>query len=178
MFLRKVYQQWRTFFWLILIALCAQFFFMVKGIENVPFFLYHMYSAAHQPKDSFNVILIKTPKGYPDLSRLSGREFEMLMNNVPNYIKMKRNSNLDNIIPTVESRFKGRVTENTWRFLQQGLINDSTDLSGYPGWWQRYYTSIFGDSLDSVSLISTYIFYQPAFSKSPVDSVIFNLQIQ
>src|SRR5436190_3859137 len=105
MYLRKVYKEWRTFFWVIIIAISAQLFFMVKGISNVPFFLYHMYSYAHQPKDSFNVILIKTTDGYLDPYQLSGREAEMLMKNIPYFMTQKDKGWKDGVSLAVERRF-------------------------------------------------------------------------
>ncbi|MBC7887840.1 MAG: hypothetical protein H7Z13_08110 [Ferruginibacter sp.] len=173
MFLKKVYQQWRAFFWAIIIALAAQFFFMAKGIENVPFFIYSMYSYAHQPQDSFNVILVKTQGGYLNPYQLSGRESEMLMNNISYFSKMKKLAYQDYITPTVERRFKNKLPINTYNFVERGLVNNHLQFSKYTGWWKRYLATVYKNPFDSVMVVSAYIQYQPEFSKSPVDSVIF-----
>ncbi len=178
MFLIKVYKQWKAFFWGIIIALVAQFFFMAKAIENIPFFLYHMYGYAHMPKDSINVILVKTPDGYMNPFELSGRESEMLMNNILYYTKMKRNNWNDYLIPTVEKRFLNRMPANTFRFLQQGLINDSIDFSRYTDWWVRYLKTVSKKSYDSVTVVSGYIKYNPVLSKTPFDSIIFTAHLK
>jgi len=178
MFLIKVYKQWKAFFWVILIALVTQFFFMVKGIQNIPFFLYHMYGYAHQSRDSINVILVKTPDGYMNPFELSGRESEMLMYNVLDYIKMKRNDWKDDLIPTVKKRFSNRVSASTYNFLQKGLVNDSSNFSKYYDWWQRYFNAVYSNSYDSVSVISAYIYYKPRYARSPKDSIIFTVHLK
>lgn len=178
MFLSRVYKQWKTFFWAIILALVFQFFFMVKGVENIPFFLYHMYAYAHQPKDSFNVILVKTPKGYLNPFEFSGRESEMLMNNTLYFIKMKKNHWNDPLIPTIEKRFFNRFTSNTYQYLKQGLVNDSISFEGYCNWWKRYFISIHQLSYDSISIVSGYVKYQPNFSKSPIDSTVFTVHLK
>jgi len=178
MFLIKVYKQWKAFFWVIIIALLAQFFFMAKAIENIPFFLYHMYSYAHQPKDSIPVVLIKTSDGYLNPFELSGRESELLMNNILYYTKMKKNNWNDPLIPTVEKRFSKRVPANTLLYLQQGLVNDSIDFSGYTDWWLRYFKTVAKKSYDSATVVSGYVKYNRVLSKSPSDSIIFTAQIK
>ncbi|MEP7109038.1 MAG: hypothetical protein ABI760_13680 [Ferruginibacter sp.] len=178
MFLKKVYLQWRSFFWVIIFALIAQFFFMAKGIENIPFFLYHMFSYAHQPKDSFNVILIKTQDGYLDPHELSSRESEMLMNNIPYFNQIKKNAWKDFLIPTVEKRFGNRLPMDIYNHLQGGLVNDSMAFSNYTSWWQRYFKRVYNHSFDSVSVVSGYVHYNPGFSKSPVDSIIFTCRFR
>lgn len=178
MFLLKVYQQWRAFFWVILFAFTAQFFFMVKGIENIPFFLYHMYSYPHVSKDSFNVILIKTQGRYLDPYKLSGRESEMLMNNVSHYNQMKKKSWNEPITQTVTERFKNRVPGNTYNYLQKSLVNDSASFSRYINWWEKYFSRIYSGSNDSVVIVSGFVHYRPVFSKSSQDSILFTCFIK
>ena len=90
MFLKRVYAEWRLLFWCLLLLMTAQFFFMAKGIENVPFFLYHMFSKDHQPVDSTAVYLVKTRDGYLNHKQLSNREDEMLMNSAAYYYRLKQ----------------------------------------------------------------------------------------
>ena len=178
MYLRKVYKEWRGFFWLIIIAISTQLFFMTKGVSNIPFFLYHMYSYAHQPKDSFNVLLIKTKDGYLDPYRVSGRESEMLMKNIPYFMLQKNRGWKDDISLTVEKRFKNQLPGPVYDYLHRGLVNDTTAFLKYPRWWQQYFDRTYHQSFDTVAVISTYIKYQPNFSKSPVDSTIFTAQFK
>ncbi|MBK7434979.1 MAG: hypothetical protein IPI66_14555 [Chitinophagaceae bacterium] len=90
MFLKRLYTGWRPLFWLLLLLLLAQSFFMYKGIQNLPFFLYHMYSKEHRPQDSIPVYLLKTPYGYLDHKQLSNREEELFLNTVAYYQNLQR----------------------------------------------------------------------------------------
>src|SRR5690349_21849385 len=106
-------------FWALMVLLLAQFFFMSKAIENIPAFLYNMYSKQHEPMDSIPVFLVKTPKGYLNVKQLSGREEEMLMNTVSYYVKLKRSG--DVTIEAVQKRFN-RFSPNTYQYLQKHLL--------------------------------------------------------
>lgn len=178
MFITKVFNQWKAFFWVIIIACFAQFFFMAKGIENIPFFLYHMYGYAHQPMDSLKVILVKTPDGYLNPFELSGRESEMLMNNVMYYDQMKKQNWKDDLIPTIYNRFSKRLPISTYNYLQKGLVNDSIALSKYTDWWQQYFNKVHCNSYDSVSVVLGYVYYYPGHIKSPIDSIIFTSHLK
>ncbi len=175
MYLQKVYRQWKLLFWIIMIAIFCQAFFMVKGIENIPFFLYQMFGSVQSTNDSINVILIKTPEGYFNTNKLSGREREMLMNNTSYFIDRKRQSPIDPLSQTLDDRFKNRVNDKTYHYLQQSLLNDSVHLNAYPGWWNRYFQHMQNSRYSSVSIVSTYIHFNSAIYKSPEDSVVFTV---
>lgn len=178
MFLKKVYKEWRALFWAILVFIAAQAFFMYKGIENVPFFIYSMFSTVHPVKDSAEVILIKTKDGYISPFLQSNREAEMLINNVPYYNQLKRNGYADGINETIERRFKNRLPASQYKFVFDGLSNDSIAVNKYPQWWADYFSSVFDEGLDSVEVVKSYIYYQPSFHKSLVDSVIFSVSLK
>ena len=159
-------------FWVLIVLLLAQAFFMAKGIQNVPAFLYHMYSKDHQPMDSIPVILVKTPKGYLNVKQLSGREEEMLMNSVSYYVKLKRSG--DVTIEAVQKRFS-RFSPGTYQYLQQHLLNDQDAMDQFPNWWYKYFKTV-NENTDSITVVQSYVYSKYPYNKSPQDSVIFSIK--
>ncbi|HMO60645.1 MAG TPA: hypothetical protein PKC39_04545 [Ferruginibacter sp.] len=176
MFLKKVYTTWPALFWGILIFIGAQAFFMYKGIQTIPFFIYSMFSTPHPVQDSVEVVLIKTENGYISPFNFSNREAEMLLNNVPYYSLLKQQGS-DITLPTVESRFKNRLSPPLYQRVLQALVNDSAAVNRYPQWWAKYFTSVQAVNRGTVQLVKSYMLYQPALHKSPKDSVIFSVQL-
>lgn len=156
--------------------MAAQLFFMIRGIENIPFFLYHMYSQQHPAKDSSAVYLIKTRDGYFDHKQLSNREQEILMNPVIYYVNLKKDG--DGTFETVEKRFAKRVPATTLTYLKQQLGNDSISLAKFPSWWGTYFKSVSKINEDSVSVVKTYVYSKPPYRKSATDSLIFTLKLK
>ncbi|MEO6233135.1 MAG: hypothetical protein ABJB11_06785 [Ferruginibacter sp.] len=175
MYLQIVYRQWKLLCWIIISAIFFQAFFMAKGIENMPFFLYHMFGSVQSSNDSINVILIKTSEGYFNTNQLSGREREMLMNNISYFIERKKQGFSDPLGQTVANRFKNRVSNTTYNYLQKSLLNDSAHLAAYPGWWKHYFDQVQNKKYASVEIVSTYIHFNSSMYKSQTDSVVFTV---
>ncbi len=176
MYLSKVYRDWKFLFWLIITGMVLQAYSMYKGIENVPFFLHNMFSTTHAAADSVKVYLVKTNAGYFNTSNLSGRENEMLMNNVAYYHDRSRNRFRDPLIPTVESRFKDRVGDSTYQYLRGSLSNSIRSFEKFPAWWGRYFMQVQARSFPEITLVSTFIYFQPSIYKSSVDEIVFSVQ--
>ena len=146
------------FFWGILFFIAGQAFFMFKGIENIPFFLYHMFSTTHAPADSVQVLLIETPRGYFNTNRLSGREREMLLNTAGYYAESKDRGFQDPLIPTVRRRFASRVDSSALINYEEQLVNSPGAFDRFPAWWLRYFNSILDQHFDSLRVISTFVY--------------------
>jgi hypothetical protein len=174
MFLKRLYREWRALFWLVLVFILSQAFFMYKGIENVPFFLYHMYSQKHEHKDSATVLLVKTEQGYLFTKSFSNRQEELLLNAAGYYISLK-NSARDTILPVVESRFKNRLPAGIYTKLEQQLSNSPAAINSFPAWWGRYFYSIRSSTKGPVSLVQSRVSLSPPYAKSPADSIIFTI---
>ncbi len=172
MFLKRLYKEWRLLFWVLIGFMLAQVFFMAKGIQNVPVFLYNMYSTVHQPMDSFPVILIKKNGGYVNHKQLSGREQEMLLNSVSFYLNLKRTGD-SGMLQSVDDRFNRFSSSKTLNYLHRHLVNDGTSLSTFADWWQRYYQAITGDK-QPVTVVRSYVYFKAPYTKSTSDSVIFS----
>ena len=158
MYLSKVYRQWRLFFWAILVFIAGQFFFMFKGIQNIPFFLYHMFSTTHAPADSVQVFLVKTPQGYFNTNELGGREREMLLNNLGYYFAGKAAGFKDPLQPTVYHRLASRWPEQHRKFISEGLLNSPQAFNSFPAWWQRYFDQIQNAHADSIQVVSAFVY--------------------
>jgi hypothetical protein len=163
-------------FWLVLVFLFAQAFFMAKGIENVPFFLYYMYGKKHPPRDSIGVYLIKTPQGYFNHKKLSNREQEILTNTVSYYVNLRRDG--DGIGESVKKRFQKWVSASNYEYMLTHLKNDSSSLASFPQWWGRYFQSVTNSGYDSVHVVKTYVYSKPPYHKFETDSLIFTVKLQ
>lgn len=157
MFLTKVYREWKLFFYVIIVFIAGQAFFMFKGIENVPFFLYHMFSTPHAPADSVHVLLVNTPHGYFNTNKLSGREREMLLNSANYYDESKQRNFQDPLVMTVRKRIAPIADSTELAQMEKKLVNQPAAFDEFPAWWLRYFNSIQGQRFDSVQVISTFI---------------------
>ena len=163
-------------FWVVLIFILAQAFFMFKGIENVPFFLYHMYGQKHPPRDSIGVYLIKTSKGYFDHKKLSNREQEILTNSVSYYVNLKNAG--DDINESIKKRFGKIVGGSGYEYLQRHLSNDSLAMAKFPEWWGKYFKSVADTDYNLVSVVKSYVYSKPPYNKSVTDSLIFTIKLR
>lgn len=137
-------------FWIVVIFLCGQLFFMYKGIENVPFFLYHMFSTRHPARESYHVLAIKTEKGLFPRQQLSNREYELLIGSAEYYKQLKISG--DPTAKNLENRL-GRTGNKLMPFAKERLLNDSADLANYPEWWARYFAEVTGNRYLEASLV-------------------------
>jgi hypothetical protein len=177
MFFNQLYRNWRPFFWIVVVWVGAQFFFMFKGIENAPFFIYSMFSTPHPERAAYPVVFIRSENGYIDPFQFSNRQAELLLNNVPFYARMRQNGYTDDINVTIEKRFAARVSPETLQALYTRLSNDSTRVQAFPGWWGRYFGSIAPKGIGQVSLVESSVRFPPSnFEKSPDDSLIFTFK--
>lgn len=177
MLLTRIYKEWRLLFWALLLFMAAQLFFMAKGIENVPFFLYHMYSKAHQPVDSIAVYLVKGPYGlYLNHKQFSNREEEMLMNSIGYYVNLKKAGK--QALATVEQRLRGRLPAAGYDYMLAHLTNDDAAIAAFPLWWARYFQSVTDNNIDYVSVVRSYVYASPPYNKSLTDSLVFTVNLR
>ncbi len=177
MSLKKIYTQWPLAFWAVLLFIAAQAFFMAKGVENVPFFLYHMYGQKHPPRDSIGIYLVKTADGYFNHKKLSNRGEEILMNSVSYYVNLQYAGH-DGINESIKKRFEKIVSGKGYEYLQKHLANDSVAISNFPQWWSRYFSSVSNIHTGSVSVIKTYVYSKAPYNKCGTDSLIFTINLK
>jgi hypothetical protein len=172
LFLKRLYNEWRLLFWVVIFFAVGQASFMYKGIKNIPFFLYFMYGQKHPKQDNIDVLLIKTNNAYFNHQRLSGREQELLLNtiNIYNNIKTKGDGTFINI----DNRFSNA---NTKAYLHKMLCNDSVALQQFPNWWAGYFKQVSNIKNDSVTVVKSSVSTTYPYTKSPIDSIIFTVKI-
>ena len=175
MFLQKVYKEWRLFFWVLVCFITCQLYFIYKGIENAPFFVYGMFAGVYPEKDSFNVLLIKTDKGLVSPFKLSNREAEMLTNNIPAYQQLKNNGGDSGLNKTIYKRFNSFLSPQNYQFVFNGLSNNSSAVNNYPDWWSKYFQSASKEKFDTVSVIKSTVSYLPTFKKSTLEVIVFTV---
>jgi hypothetical protein len=173
MFLKQLYHQWRAMFWVVLLFIIAQVFFICKGIENTPFFLYNMFSTVHTKKEKIPIYLIKTTNGYFNPFNNSNRAAEMLLNNIDLYQYMQQHQYVDPIFKTIQNRFGNKITQQQLHTIIANLCNDSMATAAYPTWWGNYFSSIQVDKKQKIELIKTTVIYYNMLQKSNIDSTIF-----
>lgn len=163
-------------FWILMLFIAGQVFFMIKGIENIPFFLYNMYGQDHPAKDSNVVFLVKTNEGYFNHKNLSNREQELLLNSVSYYVNLKHDG--DGITQSIQKRFANKINATGLDNLTNRLSNGSKALTDFPQWWGRYFQSVSKNKYNSVSVIKSYIYADKAHTKSDYDSLIFSIKLR
>jgi hypothetical protein len=173
MFVQRLYREWRPLCWALLLLLAAQVFFMYKGIENVPFFLYHMYAGAHPGADSQTVYWVKTPAGYVNNRHFSNRQQELLYNTL-GYFAALRHSPRDTVLQVVEARFGGRVSPGLYRHMVGSLANGPAAIDSFPAWWGRYFRSVYPGQ-GPVQVVQGRVSLHPPFRRSPIDSILFTI---
>lgn len=159
-------------FWTVIALLALQSFFMAKGIENVPFFLYHMFSDDHEPKQQYAVKAIKIGDVYYDHNQLSNREYELLIGSADWYLALKEKG--DPLKQTIQRRTAG-LGEKTYQYFIRQLTNDSLALNKFPAWWADYFYLVTGIREREISLVTYQVTYNPKVSRMSADSILFTV---
>jgi hypothetical protein len=173
-FLKRLYQEWRVMFWIVVIFISFQMLFIYKGIENIPFFLYHMFSTRHTTKQVYKIYAIRIDSNYYDVTKLSNRENEMLIGSAERYVQLKGMP--DPIRHVIDSRFS-KAGEELRGYLYRQLLNDSSIIGGYPEWWARYFSKVSGIKVRRVSLVTFDVAFAPHLHKQSDDSILFTVKL-
>lgn len=171
MFLKKLYYRWRFMFYIVLLFLLGQFYFMYKGIETMPFFLMHMYSAPNATLSSFHQRhLFINGKDF-DLRLLSDREKEMLMGSLNYFLGLRKSNFFATDTNSIKKRFKDRLPASWYAYIYKNLTNASITDSTYLDWWCRYASKVCSQKVNSFYLINTTIIWNSSI-RSIADSAL------
>lgn len=163
MFLKDLYRRWRTMFYMVLLFLFGQFYFMYKGIETMPFFLMHMYSAPDTTVNSFHEKHLFINGKKFDIRSLSDRETETLMGSLDYFSNLKKSNFYATDTNSIRKRFKKRLPAKWYNYVYQKLTNASLNDTTYLNWWCRYASKVCGEKVNSFYLINTTIVCDPFF---------------
>jgi hypothetical protein len=158
-FLIKVYRQNKLLFCFFSLFILGQAFFFYKGVETTPFYLYGMYSAKQSPKKTYPVFIIEINGKEFNYDKLPSASREMIISSLEHYRTLEENNFRDTILPVIEKRFKGKVTEETFQVIANRLTNDSTDRIPYQNWLKEYLKETTGEEIKSLRVFTKQFSY-------------------
>jgi len=162
MFLKKLYREWRTAFYAVVVFALLQAFFMYKAVETVPFFLYNMYSTPQLHRDSTTRVLV-TINGTPfDPATLSGREQETLIGSFDYFERLKKNNFYATDSATISKRLKNKLPSGLFKSVFGRLTNRSVNDSVFLEWWGRYLSEVSGRRVDAFTIVRSSVAWTPA----------------
>lgn len=163
MFLKKLYSQWRSMFYFLLVLIACQVFFMYKGVETIPFFLFHMYSTRQPALDTTIQTKIFIRGKEFDTRKLTGREKETLMGSLSYFYRLRENNFHATDSATIASRLKGILNPGMYDKVYSRLTNSKIDDKVFFDWWQKYLSRVSGQTADTFSILKSTIIWQPSY---------------
>lgn len=144
------------------LAFCVgQAFFMTKGVETVPFFLFGMYSEPVEQAVPRGLMIEEN--GQPlDLGELSGLQKDAILTPVYRYLRLHDAHFEDPILPAVRKRFEGSVSAETYFTLRERLSNAPADKENFHRWFRSYLESVYGRKMGVLRVYRVGISYDGA----------------
>lgn len=161
MFLKKLYHQWPKMFYVVLLFITAQAFFMYKGVETVPFFLFSMYAVKLPPSNTTYSITVYVNGKKAIADNIISRESETLMGSFDYYMSLKNRHFLATDSATIAKRFKGRLPEKLYNMIYNRLTNNTVNDSLYLNWWGKYLSQVLHKKVDSFALVGSSLLLKP-----------------
>lgn len=131
LFLVRLYNEYRSFFWVCVVFIIFQFMFSVKRVQNFPFFTFDMYSRPVEVPNKLNKTTIKLDDLKFDFSQLNPWTEYTLINTF-DLFRFYKLTNQDVWAHTIIDR------KNKYFFLKglddHQLINAKEDYDKYPKW--------------------------------------------
>lgn len=164
MFISLLYHKWRSMFYVVIVLILGQAFFMYKGVQSMPFFLFFMYAGkTHASDTSSKTTIYVNDKMFT--ARMVNREAETLLASLGFYKGLKKN-NLFAVQPaTIEKRFRGRIPDNLYNVFFERLTNTNINDSMFYNWWGKYLSQVTGEKVDSFSIITSTVIWKPVYTE-------------
>lgn len=143
-YLTQLYKRRRPLFFVVLAFCVGQGFFMVKGVETVPFFLFGMYSEPMPEQVMYSGIMVEEDGEALDLSSLPGLRKDMIITPVERYLLLSQQQFEDPILPVVRKRFEDHVPASTYFTLREHLSNAPADRPAFYAWFRSYLEATYG----------------------------------
>ena len=163
LFLIRIYRENKFLFYIFCLFCTGQIFFLWKGVETTPFYLYGMYSAKQYPKESYRIFIIEINGKEFNYDKLPSANREMTISSLEHYCALDENNFRDTILPAVEKRFKGKFSEKNFQIMASRITNDSTDKIPYQDWLKDYLTQTTGEEISSLKVFNAGFSYVPEF---------------
>ena len=160
-------------FYVIIIFIAAQIFFMYKGVETIPFYLLSMYSTRSYIRDTTYQAAWYVNGKKLDATNLPNREMETLLGSFDYYQSLKRRNFIATDTATIQKRFKNILSVKCYETVYNRLTNNKVNDNLFLNWWIRYLSKAINKKVDSVAVVrSSIIVWKPAF-KEIKDSTLF-----
>lgn len=163
MFLKRLYQQWKTMFWVVILFMICQAFFMYKAVETIPFFLYNMYSTRQHTLDTTYATVITVNGKEFNTDRLSGYEKETLLASLSYFRKLKDHGYYATDTQTIKNRLSGTIPDRWYNLFYKRLTNDLVNEKMFFSWWMKYLSRVSQQKVDSFTIIQSSIIWNPSY---------------
>ena len=143
----KLYKRRRWLFFVVAAFCLGQGFFMVKGVETVPFFLFGMYSEPNEGQRVYQGLMVEEDGQALDLSALPGLQKDLILTPLYRYVALHEVQFEDPIKPAVRKRFEHRLSADTYLTFRERLSNAPADRERFHQWFRSYLESVYGRSM-------------------------------
>ena len=140
----KLYKRKRWLFFIVAAFCIGQGFFMVKGVETVPFFLFGMYSEPNDGERVYHGLMVEEDGQPLDLSALPGLQKDLILTPLYRFLELHEVQFEDPIKPVVRKRFEERFSPNTYLLVRERLSNAPADREAFYQWFRRYLEATYG----------------------------------
>lgn len=137
-YLIRVWKQNKILFVFILFFIILQTFFIIKRVQNFPFFIFDMYSRPIDKPETFTLFIVNDEQ-LLDYTTLTNLEEAKLLSHIkayqanlysyPNFVHQQ----------VLDYRCKNKLSNQHYQFIKDGLNNDSTFKKEFPSWLNRNY---------------------------------------
>lgn len=165
LYLIRVWKESKILFIGILIFIFFQSFFIIKRVQNFPFFIFDMYSRPIEKPVTFTIYEItKNGKSF-DYTALTNTKENVVLNSIRTYENAKKSYPNAPNEAVIEYRLKNKIFAKNYQFIKDGLTNDKATIDAFGNWINRY---LIKSNVDFSIYKNTYDFQ----NKTKTDSVL------
>lgn len=175
LFLVKLFREYKVFFWICVVFIILQAFFMIKRVQNFPFFIYDMYSRHVTIHDTIHFNMIMLDDQEFDYTRLPHWSEQTVLGTFDLYRDYRKRKE-DNWARVIRSRFS--TSSSLGAYLNNTLTNSSAQYNKYPSWIFNYIDNITGAEAKSNSIEFIDAYYKvDNYELKPINQVsLFRLE--
>lgn len=137
-YLIRVWKQNKILFAFILFFIFLQSFFIIKRVQNFPFFIFDMYSRPIDKPETFTLFIVNDEQ-LLDYTKLTNIEEAKLLSHIKTY--QANLHSFPNFVhqQVLDNRCKNKLSNHHYQFIKDGLSNDSTFKMFFPSWLNGNY---------------------------------------
>jgi hypothetical protein len=166
-FLYGVYEKDKLLFTFFSLFILGQIFFTYKHVENTPFFHFGMYSAIHQPHDSYTVYNITVDKTPVRSTDFFDSQREIVYNTISTYDGLKQMGFKDSLDKVITHRLSGSKAE----YARAVLLNNAGMDTPYQKWLFSYIADMRMVKTPTMEVSKQHVAYLPDGKLKTIDSI-------